>query len=72
MATTKAALQKKVLAELNHVPIEYYPLLLQIIRTYRESVTLDSAAASFKRGWQEALRGEIFPIEQLWEDLDDE
>jgi hypothetical protein len=25
---------------------------------------------SFKRGWQEMLRGEIHPIETLWDDID--
>jgi hypothetical protein len=34
------------------------PLLLQIVRVFRESVTLKPAAESFRPGWQEAARDE--------------
>ena len=34
------------------MPEEYFPFLLQMIRNYRESVLLQPAADSFRRGWQ--------------------
>jgi hypothetical protein len=41
---------QQVLAELEGLPEEYYPFLLQMIRNYRESVLLQSAPDSFRRG----------------------
>ena len=46
--------QRKLLAELEGLPEEYYPLLLQMIRPYCESVLLKPAADSFRQGWEEA------------------
>ena len=49
--------QQELLAELEGVPEEYHPFLVQMIRSYRESVLLQPAAESFRRGWEEAMRG---------------
>lgn len=62
--------QRQLLAELEGLPEEYFPFLLQIIRTYRESVLLKPAADSFRRGWEEAQSGTTLPIERLWEGID--
>jgi len=62
--------QQQLLAELEGLPEEYYPYLLQMIRNYRESVLLQPAADSFRRGWQEAQRGDTLPVDRLWEGLD--
>src|SRR5437016_2150708 len=62
MPTTKTTYRKKVLAEVEAVPVEFMPLLLQMIRTYRESVLLKPAAESFERGWQEAQAGETITL----------
>jgi hypothetical protein len=66
----KSTYRKQVLAEVEGVPAEFLLLLLQMIRTYRESVSLPSAAESFQRGWQEAQAGETIPVERLWEGID--
>jgi hypothetical protein len=70
MTSVASQFQSRLLAELEGIPEEYYPLLLEMIRTYRESVLLNPAATSFQKGWQEAQRGETFPAAQLWEGLD--
>ena len=62
--------QQEVLADLEGLPEEYYPFLIQMIRSYRESVLLQPAADSFRRGWQEAQSGDTQPVERLWEGLD--
>jgi hypothetical protein len=62
--------RQQVLAELEGLPEEYYPFLLQMIRNYRESVLLQPAPDSFRRGWQEAQAGDTLPIDRLWEGLD--
>jgi hypothetical protein len=40
--------------------------LLQIVRLFRQSITLKPAVDSFRQGWQEVIKGEILPIETLW------
>jgi hypothetical protein len=44
--------------------------LLQLIRLFRESVTLKPAEASFRQGWQEAMTGQTHPLSELWEGVD--
>jgi hypothetical protein len=46
--------------------------LLQLIRLFRESVTLKPAEASFRQGWQEAMTGQTHPLSELWEGVDAE
>ena len=64
--------QRQLLAELEGVPEEYYPFLLQMIRNYRESVLLQPAAESFRRGWEEAQNNDTSPVARLWEGIDAE
>jgi len=52
------------------MPSEYWPNLLEIIRLFRESVTLKPAEASFRQGWQEAARGHTRPVSELWEGIE--
>lgn len=67
MASSMRQYRDQVLAEIDAVPAEYLPLLLQLMRTFRETITLKPAAASFQQGWQEAQRGELAPVAELWE-----
>jgi hypothetical protein len=57
--------------EIQATPVEYLPSLLNIVRSFRESISLKSAEASFEQGWKEAMAGETLPIEELWEDIPD-
>jgi hypothetical protein len=59
----------QVFEEVKKTPLEYLPALLQLIRVFRESITLKSAEKSFEQGWKEALSGETFPVADLWEDI---
>jgi UDP-N-acetylmuramoylalanine-D-glutamate ligase len=72
MMTTAPAYREQLLHELNTLPDEYLPYLLQLVQTFRDSVLLKPAAASFAQGWKEARRGELMPIAELWELIDDE
>jgi len=58
--------------EVRKTPSEYWPALLQMLRAFREAVTLKPAELSFRKGWREALRGETEDIETLWEGIDAE
>ena len=66
MPSTKSVYRNRVVAEVDAIPAEYLPLLLQMVRTYRESVDLKPAAESFQKGWQEAQAGETIPVKELW------
>lgn len=56
--------------ELKQTPAEYLPALLTIIHAFRESVCPDNVTKGFETSWQEMLRGEIHPIETLWDDIE--
>jgi hypothetical protein len=56
--------------EIRQVPAEFLPLLLSIVKSYRQSLSLMSAEDSFKQGWQEAKQGETYPLADLWNDVD--
>ena len=64
------ATYQKIWEEVERIHSEYLPFLLDMMRAFRESVTLKSAEESFRQGWQEALRGETRPVSELWDDLD--
>lgn len=61
---------RTVLEEVEKIPPEYLPFLLDMLRAFRESIMLKPAEESFRQGWKEALRGETRPVSELWEDID--
>lgn len=72
MTPIESAYRSELLAEIERVPPEYLAPLLKILRAFRESITLPTAAESFKQGWKEAMEGDIHPIDELWLDLETE
>lgn len=60
--------EEELVTEIRKTPIEYLPNLLEIVRLYRESVTLKPAEVTFGRGWEAAAAGETRPLDELWED----
>ena len=58
--------------EVRQTPDEYLPMLLQIVRVFRESVTLKPAGESFRQGWKEVMQGETLPVSELWSGVDAE
>ena len=69
MTSAKSTYRTRVVAEVDAIPEEYLPLLLQMVRIYRESVDLKPAAESFEKGWKESLAGETMPLNRLWEGI---
>lgn len=55
--------------EIQQVPKEYLPALLNIVHSFRESVSLMDAEESFKQGWHEAMNGETHSIDTLWDGI---
>ncbi len=64
--------EEQIIREIHSIPNEYWPNLLEIVRLFRESVTLKPAELSFRKGWQEAEHGQTRPAAELWEGIDAE
>jgi hypothetical protein len=67
MAMQTTIYEQELNQEIHEIPKEYWPNLLQILRLFRESVTLQPAEASFRRGWEEAMAGQASAVSKLWE-----
>lgn len=61
---------EKIEQEIHKTPDEYLPILLEMVRLFRQSVALKPADESFRQGWKEALKGETMPVSELWTNLD--
>ncbi len=72
MSTKAAVYEDQLVKEIKAVPEEYLPNLLQIVRLFRDSVSLKPAEASFRQGWSEALAGDTRPLSELWNGIDAE
>ena len=70
MSAANKICRDRVLAEIDALPEEYLPFLLQMMRAFRESVTLKPAVESFRQGWCEAQSGMTSPVEDLWDGID--
>ena len=70
MNTFPSIYTEKISQEIDKMPDEYLPALLEMVRLFRETVTLKPAELSFRQGWQEAMNDELLPVDQLWEDVD--
>ena len=64
--------EEEIVREIHLIPDEYLPNLLELIRLFRDSVTLKPAQQSFRKGWQEASSGNTRPISELWDGIDAE
>ena len=72
MSSATFTVEEQFTREVKAIPPEYRPALLQIVRLFRQSVTLPPAEISFRQGWQEAMLGETRPVYELWESIDAE
>ena len=63
------AVLEQLMQEIEQTPQEYLPNLLQLVRLFRESVTLNPAETSLCEGWQEISTKETLPISQLREEI---
>jgi len=70
MATKLITYEEQLAYEIEKLPGEYLPNLLQIVRLFRDSVTLKPAEDSFRQGWKESMAGETLPVSELWNDID--
>lgn len=61
---------EKTEQEIQKTPDEYLPMLLEMVRLFRQSVALKPADESFRQGWKEALKGETMPVSELWTNLE--
>lgn len=62
--------RKQIIAEINDLPDEYLLFFINILHNFRETLLPASAELSLKQGLLEALHGQTYPIDELWDDLD--
>jgi hypothetical protein len=72
MSNYQTTYAEQLIQEIKATPAEYLPALLQIVRLFRQSITLKPADSSFRQGWQEAMAGETIQIDDLWIGIDAE
>ena len=72
MSNYQATYTDVLMQEIEATPEEYSPTLLNMIRIFRESISLKSAEDSFKQGRQEAMSGETMLVDGLWVGIDAE
>jgi len=72
MMTTSQHYTQQLATEIQQTPVEYLPILLRIVKSYRESVTLNTAEESFRQGWKETLSDDTYPVSSLWDGIDTE
>jgi len=72
LSNYQATYTNLLVQEIEATPSEYLPALLNMMRLFRESITLKPTANSFRQGWQEAMTGETMPIDELWDGIDAE
>lgn len=63
--------REQITHEVGETPDEYLPMLLQIVRSFRQSVALKPAEESLRQGWKEVRAGETLPISELWDGIDE-
>jgi hypothetical protein len=68
--TYQTTYAERISQEIEETPDEYLPILLEMIRLFRQTVTLKPAEDGFREGWREAMRGETMPISDLWAGID--
>ncbi len=72
MNTYHTTYTNQLIQEINATPGEYLPTLLNIVRIFRESITLKPAESSFRQGWEEAVSGETMPVDELWTGIEND
>ena len=70
MTTKPINVTEALVNEIQQMPEEYRPLLLRIVRSFREGVTLPSVSESFREGWQDVVDGNTHSVDDLWQRLD--
>lgn len=63
------AVLEQLMQEIEQTPQEYLSNLLQLVRLFRESVTINPAETSFRQRWQETSTKETLPISQLRKEI---
>ena len=72
MSAEPSIYESQLIKEMRETPEEYLPNLIQIVRLFRESVTLKPADISFRQGWQEVQLGQTKPLSELWDGIEAE
>ena len=64
-------LENDLLNEVNDIPNEYFPQLIQIIHSYKEAVIKKNQVDRFSQSFEDAVLNKTKAVSTLWEDIDD-
>ena len=70
MSSKNTDFAQKIAQEIKLTPPEYRGNLLDIVRAFRESVTLPTAREAFRQGWKDAKEGNTRAAHTLWDGID--
>jgi hypothetical protein len=70
MVIKNTDLTQKITEEIKRTPPEHRGYLLEIVRAFRESVTLPTARDAFRQGWKDAKEGNTHAVHTLWDGID--
>ncbi len=75
MDTQTDEITEKIYSEVQMTPRRYRSLLLRIVHSFREGIEaepLSSAEESFRESWRDIQAGRVYPIEDLWAEIESE
>jgi len=59
---TRAAAAEQIRKEVDCIPDERLPDLVELVREFREQASLLPPVERFRKGWEEAMRGDTLPL----------
>ncbi len=71
MSSIRSNYSERLAQEIQQVPDEYMPALIDIVHAFRQGVVQKSLEESFARSWAQMQAGDTYPIETLWDGIDD-
>ncbi|MBX3066507.1 MAG: hypothetical protein U0528_15995 [Anaerolineae bacterium] len=77
MSVKTQPLDKVLALALKLSPVDRVKLIERLMPTLEQALAEDDVddidvAADFRQGWKEVMTGQVYPIDSLWDDADDE
>ena len=66
MSAPAASVEEQLTRELHEIPEEHWPDLLQLVRKFREHLTLKPLEANLRQSLREVRLGQTTPVPELW------
>ena len=64
--------REELLDELESLPDEYVPFVLQVTRSFKQTLEIRQVEESIRQGLRDIAAGRTYPISTLWDRVDAE